>query len=249
MSAWTGPYKPSAALRLFCFPYAGGTASTYRAWPRFADPGIEIIPVLLPGREARISERPFRRTGALVDAVFNGLRPHLQPPFAFFGHSMGSLLAFELAQRSRETGSAQPCCLFVSGRPAPEVDCLTEPWHELPDREFLARLAQNNPSLNEVIEHPELAQILLPCLRGDYELCATYRHRERPPLECPIMAFAGACDSMVTEASLLAWERHTVSTFQHRMFPGGHFFLHDCREDLVRTVMDRLAGVASVSSA
>jgi medium-chain acyl-[acyl-carrier-protein] hydrolase len=201
-------------------------------------PGIDVWPLQPPGREARIREAPFRRLEPLVDALMEAMGPHLGRPYAFFGHSMGALVAHEAAQRLGRLGAPPPCRLFVSGARAP--DRMTGGrLHMLPDAEFAAALGELNGTPQEVLEHQELMDLLMPTLRADFEVCETYEHRERELLACPITAFGGSQDCEVSSEDLRAWARMTRASFESFVLPGDHFFLGPSSDEILRIVEAR----------
>lgn len=232
--------RPLAKLRLFCFPYAGGSAVAYRDWVTEMPREVEVFPVQLPGRERRMREPAFRRMEPLVDELVTALGPLLDKPFAFFGHSMGAAIAYDLAQRLRRSGGATPAHLVVSAREAPQLPPDEEQIFQLPDDELCERLREMNGTPAEVLAHPELMQLLLPLLRADFELNDTYAPSDNPPLDCPLTAFGGLADGEVTKESLAAWKEVTSSAFQMRMFTGDHFYLHEHQSQLIRMVAEAL---------
>ena len=219
------PYQKSkddACLRLFCFPYAGGSASIFTLWPKEAPATIEICSVQLPGRETRRQEAPVNRLALLLPQLEAALRPLLDKPFAFFGHSMGAILAFELARRLGP--QAAPRALFLSACPAPGTTRLA-PLHQLPQAEFVAALQERYPMMDQgILQDPELLQLFLPVLRADLALYETYVYAAGVPLSCPIHVFGGLQDHVVRRAHLAAWQPETTGDFTQRMFPGDHFF-------------------------
>jgi medium-chain acyl-[acyl-carrier-protein] hydrolase len=219
--------NPHASARLFCFPYAGGDAQVYRAWPRHLQPSFEVCAVRLPGRGLRIKEPPFRDLAPMVAAIAAAVAPYLDRPFAFFGHSMGALVGFELARLLRERGGPAPAHLFVSGCRAPQLPGNLPVTYDLPDVEFIEYLRSLNGTPAEVFDHPELLELLLPLLRADFTVVETYRYRPGPALDCPVTAFGGARDLKVSQAKTEAWGVQTSGAFDARIMPGGHFFLND----------------------
>ena len=165
--SWQSP-NPQATLRLFCFPYAGGAALTFRAWSDSLPMALEVCPVELPGRGKRIKSAPFTRLQLLVEAIAIAILPYLDKPFAFFGHSMGGLVSFELARLLRKNYGNSPVHLFISGYRAPQVPDPDPPIHALPEPEFLEELRRLNGTPEVVLENTELMQILLPALRADF---------------------------------------------------------------------------------
>jgi medium-chain acyl-[acyl-carrier-protein] hydrolase len=213
--------------RLFCFPYAGGAASIYRGWADKLPPDIEVYPVQLPGHGNRLSETPFKRIEPLVAAAADALSPYFEGSFAFFGHSMGAIISFELARLLRRESKPTPAHLFLSGRAAPHKIKKESLTYNLPEREFIEELRRLKGTPQEVLEHPELMNMLSPILRADFEICETHQPLPEPPLACPITAFAGLLDQDVTREQVEGWREYTSSSFTLRMFPGDHFFLHE----------------------
>jgi medium-chain acyl-[acyl-carrier-protein] hydrolase len=231
--------RPQARLRLFCFPYAGGGATVYRPWVRQMPPEIDVCPVQLPGREQRLRDRPFTRVAPLVEVLAESLAPLLdEGPFAFFGHSMGATIAYELTHRL--SPERRPTHLLVSARRAPQVPPDDEPIYDLPAAEFRAKLQEMEGTPQEVLEHEELMDLVEPLLRADFELIETYPPTEHPPLDVPITAFGGVTDSEVSREMLEAWEKVTTGPFRLRMFAGGHFYLHQQKGPLAAAVSESL---------
>jgi medium-chain acyl-[acyl-carrier-protein] hydrolase len=245
-SNWLALQKPNrqANQRLFCFPYAGGAAFVYRDWSKNLPPDIEVCPVQLPGRGSRMREPFFRRMEPLVEAAAEALRPYLDRPFAFFGHSMGALISFELARLLRREHQQQVIKLFLSGRGAPHLPEREPITYNLPEPEFIEELRRLQGTPQAVLEQPELMALMSPILRADFEICQTYEYLPEPPLECPITAFGGLQDQEISHRQLDAWREHTNSSFSLRMFPGDHFFLHASAPLLFRTIEQELRNVA-----
>jgi len=198
----------------------------FNVWKRSLPGFIEVCPILLPGREVRLSEPSLTDSVELIDQIASALGNHLDKPYAIFGHSMGALLALELAQTLRSRGLREPSFLFVSGRNASHLPLEQRFLHQLPDDQFLAELDTRYGGLpQEILTNPELLELYLPILRADLKLLETHTHRERSPLDCPIAAFAGTDDRNVSAAGLAAWAEHTSASFETRRFEGGHFYL------------------------
>lgn len=194
----------------------------------------------------RISEPPFRRIKPLVEALAQAMVPRPETPFAFWGHSMGALISFELARELRRLGRNGPVALFVSGRTAPQVPDHDPPTFNLPEKEFIAELRRLNGTPKEVLDSPELTQLFLPVIRADFELVENYVYEPEEPLDCPIHVYGGLEDSAVPTGNLKAWQIQTSGPCATRMFPGGHFFVHTCAADVIsilrRDVFNYLAG-------
>ena len=215
---------PQTCFGLFCFPYAGGGASIFRSWPERLPSDIEVCATQFPGREDRLRETPFARLSSLIDVLADVLYPYLDFPFAFFGHSLGSLISFELTRRLRRQKAPGALQLFVSGKRAPQIPNPDPPIHQLPDAEFIEELLRFNGTPKAVVDNPELLELLLPLLRSDLRLYETYVYDHEAPLDCPISAFAGFEDEEVSREELAAWCGQTRSRFSMQMFPGNHFF-------------------------
>lgn len=246
--SWVVPTRlnPSAKMRLFCFPYAGSGATIYQSWWRSLPPTIEVCPVQLPGRGARLQEQPFTRLEPLVREVADGIAPYLDKPFAFFGHSMGALISFELARRLRRSPSMpQPLHLFVSGSGAPQLGPLGRPLYALPEPELLDELRRLNGTPEQVLAHPELMALMLPIIRVDFEVCQTYSYIDESPLECPITAFGGLADVEVHREHVREWQQQTASDFSMWMLPGDHFFLHTLSSQLFHILSQQIERLVS----
>jgi len=220
--------RPAARVRLVCFPYAGGAASLYRGWAEALPPDVELLSVQPPGRESRLREPPLRDMDPFVEAADSDLAAELdRGPYALFGHSLGALCAYELARRRRVAGRSAPVHLLVSAHQAAQLPWEDEPLHDLPSGRFRERLRELRGTPAEVLDHPELMELVEPMLRADFHLNETYRHRPGPLLGCPITAFGGIDDGDVPRARLEPWDEVTRGPFRLRMLPGGHFFLHE----------------------
>jgi medium-chain acyl-[acyl-carrier-protein] hydrolase len=236
MDLWQVCSRPdsTAALRLFCFPYAGGGASVFRRWGA-ALPGVEVRAIQLPGREARLREPPLHRLEPLLEILLDVLRPALDRPFAFFGHSMGAVIGYELARQLRREGGPMPRRLFVSGREAPHTPS-ERAYHTLPDPELRQALATLGGTPREVLEHDELMELLLPLLRADFSIIENYRYEPGQPLDCPITALGGTEDRGTPLPAVEGWVMHTCGGFEMHTLPGNHFFLHSGEEQVLQIV-------------
>lgn len=237
---WIPRYRPGTGirLRLFCLPYAGGGTVPFRDWSRDLPKGVEVVPVCLPGREARIEEPPLRDARELAAAIRDGLRDYLDLPFAVFGHSMGALLAFELTRLLRRDPGKQPVHLVVSGHRGPHLPYPVPPIRDLGPERFVEELRRYDGTPPEALGSAELIELLLPALRADFTVCETYEYAEDDPLECPIAAYGGLRDPDVPRADLEAWAKHTKGEFVVRMFHGGHFY-HQASRSLFFQMLSR----------
>jgi medium-chain acyl-[acyl-carrier-protein] hydrolase len=228
------------ALRLFCFPHAGGGASLYNSWTDDLPPSIEVCPVQLPGRENLRQRAPYSQLWPLIDELLSVLREYLNLPFAFYGHSMGALVGFELTRRLRQLLLPQPSHLFVSSYCAPQLAQRTTTLHELPDAEFLLRVQELQGIPDAVLANAELIELFSPLLRADFALCESYTYSHAKPLECAISSFGGTDDKRISAEELAAWRVQTCSGFKMRLFPGNHFFLQSSKHLLLRVIRQEL---------
>jgi medium-chain acyl-[acyl-carrier-protein] hydrolase len=187
-------------------------------------------------------EPPFTRLSALVQALAQDLVPLLDKPFAFFGHSMGALVGFELARQLRRDSGVQPVRLFVSADHAPQLPRRDRPIHALPEGEFLDELRRLNGTPGVLLENAELMQIMLPILRADFAVYQTYVYSAESPLDCLISGFGGLQDHRVSQGDLEAWRDQTSVAFSLRMFPGDHFFLNTTQPLLLQVLSQELRG-------
>jgi surfactin synthase thioesterase subunit len=235
LQPWIVTCRQAAGVRLLCFPYAGGGPSVFRHWPQHLSTDIEVCAVQLPGREARMKEPPIGELRRLVVELAEVVEPYFDRPVALFGHSIGGLIAFELAREMRRRHGIEPVHLFVSGCPAPQVPD-SDPLYDLPEDEFMERMRRFNGTPREVLEHPEMMQLMLPALRADFSLRDTYAYVEEPPLRCPISALGGMNDRCVRTEILERWREHTSEAFQLWLFQGDHFFLRTAQAAVVESV-------------
>ncbi|NUQ96488.1 MAG: thioesterase [Streptomyces sp.] len=231
-AAWLrglGRRELTAQQRLFVFPHAGAGASAYRLAPYLPDT-VEVCTVQLPGRENRLAEPALTSLDDAVAALAPLVADHADLPYAFFGHSMGSLIAFETARRLRALGARLPDHLFLSGMRAPGLPDRA-PRHTLPDPELLATAEFDGVD-------PEVRELLLPLLRADLTLCETYTHRAEAPLACPLTVLAGSDDDSVNGRELASWREHTSAGFELLVFPGApHLYVRGAERHLAETIM------------
>jgi medium-chain acyl-[acyl-carrier-protein] hydrolase len=230
-----GHTRGRVELKLFCFPYAGGTASIFRNWANLLPSTIQVIPVELPGRGIRLSEPPYISFKPLVEALAEAVLPLLDAPFAFFGHSMGAVISFELARSLRANGR-EPHALLASGRRAPHVPDTDPLTYNLPHDEFIDELRRIDGTPGEVLENAELMELMIPLLRADFQLIQTYQYTEGDPLRCPIFAYCGVQDDEETRELMSKWKEQTGSRFKLHMLPGDHFFLRSSQALLLELV-------------
>lgn len=234
-----GSSRPDRPL-LLVFPHAGSGPSAYQRWRTVVPSEAEVLAVRFPGRETRIREPLIPDVETLVKETADGLAETLQGRrFAFLGHSVGSLVAYELALLLRRQGLPGPVCLGVSGYPAPHVR-IPDPLHDVPDESLLRFLLERQYVPQSLLSQQGFLQMFLPILRADFSLAGTYRLRPERPLECPVHAFAGESDVFADSEELKGWAALTEAEFSLDLFPGDHFYLFDRGEEILRKVTQAL---------
>jgi medium-chain acyl-[acyl-carrier-protein] hydrolase len=241
-SVWwvrTGASRPRR--RLFCFPFAGGSAGAFFNWNKHLPADLEVRTLQLPGRENRHRETPLRSIDEAAAEIVGSLAGLLDRPFSFFGYSLGGLLAFETVRRLRAKGLPQPRRLFIAASSAPQCEHAgNPPIHLRSDIEFLDELRKFQGTPEAVLRNPELLNFLLPMLRGDFAMLETYVCRDEPPLSVPIAVYGGIDDPDVPPERLTGWSRQTSAGFTMQFFPGGHFFYKTALEPLLAQVAREL---------
>lgn len=246
-AAWIAPARAPAAgarVRLLCIPHAGAGAAHYRAWRDALPPRVDLHLAQLPGREGRFAEPPAATMRDAVVPLADALLAQPGPPVVLFGHSMGGLIAFELARELRRRRAPMPLHLLVAAHRAPHLPYPRAPLRHLPDARLRDALAAFGGTPREVLDHPELLDLVIPTLRADLALCETYHHASEPPLDLPLTAYGGHDDALVPTGDLDAWRRHTTAPFRLRMLPGDHFLFHTPRAHAWDALRADLAAIA-----
>jgi medium-chain acyl-[acyl-carrier-protein] hydrolase len=220
-------HNPKASLRVYCFPYAGGSAHAFERWQQHLPGNIEVAAVELSGRGRRSDEALVSDLDQHVADIVVSLSCHWETETVFFGHSMGAVIAFEVARALRVAGKRLPKRLYVSGHRAPHLPDQDQTLHTSPDAVLVDRLREWKGTPEEVLENPQLLSLLLPILRADLAAAAGYRYGADLPLECPIVAFGGLRDTEASPDELSAWRSQTTSTFELHLLEGDHFFIQD----------------------
>ena len=239
--------KAESRVRLFCFPYAGGTTYTYRGWDSLLPPAIEVCAVELPGRARRMREPALRNMQSLVQSMIPALLPYFDKPFAFYGHSMGALISFELARELRRSHQLQPVHMFVASCLPPQSPRRRERvTYNLPESLFIEEVRHFNGTPKEVQEYSEeLMQLTLPLLRADFEACQTYEYVAEPPLTCPMTVVGGLQDKGLNRTDLDGWREQTTSACTVQMLSGDHLFINTAQIWVLRMLSKSLAGYAA----
>lgn len=199
----------------------------------------------LPGRGNRLQEPLLTRMSPLIQAIATGLLPYLNMPFAFFGHSMGAMISFELTRLLRREHGIEPHHLFVSGCRAPQILQPMPITYNLPEQEFIEKLQQLNGTPPELFEHRELMELILPVLRADFEIVQTYSYTDEPPLNCPISAYGGIQDHEITRNHVEEWRNQTTNAFVMRRFVGDHFFINAQQTAFLQMLSQELQQIVS----
>jgi len=236
---WLQQFHPASgsAVRLVCFPHAGGAASYFFPWSQALTPQVEVIAVQYPGRQDRRLEKTVDTITALAGHIAAAVPSRIEGPYAFFGHSMGAILAYEVARLLEPAGTG-PVRLVASGRRAPSrrPDGPADTIHLRDDAGLVAELRSSGATDPRVLDDEELLALILPSVRADYRAIETYTHVPGPPLTCPITAIVGDHDPKATIDEASAWAGHTTGGFDLRVFPGGHFYLDDHAAAVIETV-------------
>lgn len=227
-SSWFECLSPSRAprLRIFCFPYAGGSADIYRSWQRWLPEQLDLCLVHLPGHGKNLSGRAFSRLVPLVAEIIVHISLLIDIPYVLFGHSMGALISFELARELSRQG-AGPKHVFVSGCRAPQYPRNEPATFNLPRDAFLRELKRLKGTPEEVLANPEMVALFIDLLRADFEVVETYQYHPGKPLSCPITVYSGTEDEHVTVESCRQWQKQTSASCKTRMFSGNHFFIRN----------------------
>lgn len=235
--------QPGAArpFRLYCFCYAGGSAANYASWHADLGPDIEVCAIELPGRGMRFGEAPETSLAQVTETVAQMIARQGGAPFAFFGHSLGALLAFEVARYLQQRGLPTPLHVFASGASAPQHRRQTD-VHLLEDGALIDKLKEFNGTPPAVLENRELMELLLPMLRADFSMAANYTYRAAPLLRLPLTVLMGRDDENSEGDGVEGWRKETTGPFHVEWFEGGHFFIHPKRDAVLEFVQSHLRG-------
>ncbi|MGW2297429.1 thioesterase II family protein [Streptomyces violaceorubidus] len=239
---WLRRYAPAegAARRLVCFPHAGGSATFFTPLARVLAPGTDVLAVQYPGRQDRLDEACVDQIAPLADRITDTLAGSTDLPLAFFGHSMGAVVAFEVARRLRRAHQVRLTRLFVSGRRAPSRHRPSR-VHSLADRELLAEVGALGGTDTRLLDDPGARAMILPAIRADYRAVETYRYEPGQDLDCPVSVLFGESDPQTARDDAAEWGRHTDKDVEVHMFPGGHFFLVDQAPRITGLLAEHLA--------
>ncbi|ACR14139.1 thioesterase II family protein [Teredinibacter turnerae] len=231
--------KRAPAIRLICFPYAGGSAAIYFPWLAYLPEYVELVAVQLPGRANRINETPFVRMEALIESLFAEIVPLLDRPYVIFGHSLGSRMGIELIRKLSLEGKRLPSHFIASGSRAPHIPIQGGGLHDLPMDEFIGALRDLNGTPEEILKNDHLMRLCAPTIRADFCLGAHYVYKNEEQLPVRTTVFAGRSDVGLSDEQLVAWGQHFETGASVKMFDGDHFFL----ESNVSSVLEVINGI------
>uniref|UniRef100_A0AAU2JY08 Alpha/beta fold hydrolase n=1 Tax=Streptomyces sp. NBC_00049 TaxID=2903617 RepID=A0AAU2JY08_9ACTN len=231
--------RPDSSVQLICLPYAGGSASGWFKLSAALPPSVQVWAAQYPGRQERRQERPLEDVRELAAALVEVLRGRLDRPYALLGHSMGAMVAFEVARLLESGPGPRPSALVASGRRAPST-VRDERVHLRDDEGVADELRLLSGTDPVFLQDPELLAMIMPSLRADYRAVETYTCEPEATVDCPVTVLVGDSDPKTTIDEARAWERHTTGECDLRIFPGGHFFLDDCVPEVANTLSDIL---------
>ncbi|MDN4066693.1 thioesterase domain-containing protein [Paenibacillus vini] len=223
-------------VTLFCLPHAGGSASIFAKWKKEIDCSIKLHPIELAGRGERYNEEVYSSLDEAVEDIYSRVKPMINSPFAFFGHSMGSLLVHEVSCKIKQSDGVDPLHLFVSGRNAPQFPTSNRHIHLLPEDDFKNEIINLRGTPKEILQNQEIFDFFKPILKADYKIVEEYQYPQRDyKLNCAITVLNGKEDNILSD-ELIAWSLLTHGKFNIIHFEGGHFFIHDNFIEIVQLI-------------
>lgn len=242
------PDRASRRLRLFCFCYAGGNANIFLDWQSQLNPAIEVCAIQLPGRGHRFGEKARTDLAGLVADIAKVIQKESDLPFAFFGHSLGGLIAFELARYLNDFQMKMPVHLLVSGCDAPQYRQPSTQMHLLSDSALIEKLRQYNGTPEDIFNNPDIMQLMLPTIRADFQLAENFVYIQKRLLKIPISVLAGSGDDHILLDQVASWNKETVGKFDLKWFDGDHFFINSHKNAVLQYLDTTLAPRHSTGS-
>jgi len=232
----------SAKYRLFCFPYAGGSASTYAKWPNKFNDNVELVLIQPPGRGSRFNEVAHTSMESIVLELMESASYITSLPYVFFGHSLGSRVSFELLLKLQASNFPAPEYLIASGSRAPHVPRPGASSYNLPQHEFIEVLKSYGGTPKEIFEQPELMRTLLPLLRADFKISDTFQSKIIS-INCPLLVLGGDADNIVSTEQLKAWSEVSNGNIQIRLIKGDHFFIDSQQQLVIDNIQNLLSKI------
>ncbi|MFI0465777.1 MULTISPECIES: thioesterase II family protein [Saccharopolyspora] len=241
--------ESGGATRLICFPHAGGSASFFRPLSMRLAPEVDVLAIQYPGRQDRYREPVITEIGELADRIATELAALPGPPPVYLGHSMGAVLAFEVAQRLEARDRNGPRALLLSGRRAPSKKYVERNVHLKPDDDVIAELKLLSGTSPDLLGDDEMLRLVLPAIRGDFQAVETYLADPESVVGCPITALVGDADPLTTVDEARAWGRHTSAAFEAKVFAGGHFYLAERQPEVIEEIRKQLRHLSAPADA
>lgn len=240
--------KPSAAIRLFCFPFAGGSSATYLPWAGHLPAHVELVVCQLPGRGLRLMEPAYDSMPRLVSDLCAAMTHYQDKPFIFFGHSMGAKVAYEVAVTLRQFKKTLPTKLIVSAASAPFLPRKQAPISHLPDSLFIQAIGALEGTPAQVLANPELMALFLPSLRADFKMVEEYQSGDHAKLDCSLTLLGGVDDKNVSTLELNAWRQLFTQFDETHLFPGGHFYFNKTPHQFLQRLKSIIATPTAYSA-
>lgn len=242
------PSRHAVRARLVCFPYAGGSGQIFRDWPKTLGPEVEVVGIQLPGRGARMHEAPLQDLGEIVRHICDALATLPELPFAFFGHSNGALISFEVARELIRRGRPLPQHMIISAKRAPQLARLGPMTFHLPHDKFVDVLRDYEGTPRDILDEPELLALILPSVRCDFAISELYRFDPLPQLDLDFTLLGSQNDKFVPYHDLLPWAAVTTGKVNAHVIGGGHFFMHSHATDVLSHVGEVVHGLYAEKS-
>ena len=233
-------------IDLYCLPYAGGSARViYSKWRDYLEAGINLIPLETAGHGERMNEKPYESIEKATEDLLGSMKDRISVrPYALYGHSMGTLLAFETALLAKKEGLPQPKVIFLSGRKPMHKTRDEKTTFDLPDEEFISEIVGIGGTPQEVFKYKQLRDVFLNMLRNDYRIVEQYKIRDRiESLNTDIVFFASDEDTLITREDVKEWNQYCDGSFEYHQYEGGHFFINDCYQDICEKINKKLISV------
>ena len=231
----------ASSVSLYCFPFAGGSAHYYQHWANQELDSLKGYAIELPGRGLRLKEPPALEFSELLQDLVGNISPILKPPYVFFGHSMGALLAFEFTRMLECLGLPLPAHLFLSACRAPHLRSRSRPWHSLPEQELIEEVERLEGTSTGALQNEDIRSLMVPILRADFRLAEQYTYLAKEPTSVPVSVFGGTEDPLIEPSDLAKWSEHTKDFRGSHLYQGGHFYLNDHTEDVINKIKNAIA--------